>query len=99
MGRVTMSNEPIGLVSGEVALVTGAGGGIGQAAAIALAAEGARVVVSDIDAERGAETVGRIAAEGGDSMFVRANVTVEADVEALVADTVAAYGRLDAAFN
>jgi NAD(P)-dependent dehydrogenase (short-subunit alcohol dehydrogenase family) len=85
--------------SGRVALVTGAGGGIGRATALAFARAGARVAVSDIDEQSGAETVARIADEGGEALFVRADVSRAADVEALVARTVDAWGRLDAAFN
>jgi NAD(P)-dependent dehydrogenase (short-subunit alcohol dehydrogenase family) len=86
-------------MEGKVGLVTGAGSGIGRASARAFAAEGAKVVVSDVNAEAGAETVRLIAEAGGEATFVRCDVTVEAEVEALVAATVARYGQLDWAHN
>jgi NAD(P)-dependent dehydrogenase (short-subunit alcohol dehydrogenase family) len=85
--------------SGQVALVTGAGNGIGRATALAFAAQGLKVVVSDIDTTGGDETVALIQAAGGTARFVPCNVARDADVQALVAATVAAYGRLDYAFN
>ena len=86
-------------LSGKVAIVTGAGVGMGAATARLLAARGAKVIVSDINDETGAETVAAIRAEGGTAHFVMANVADEAQVEALVAQTVATYGRLDCAVN
>lgn len=83
----------------KIALVTGASRGIGRAAALALAAEGASVVVSDINAAGGDETVRLIAAAGGTAAFVPADVSKAAEVEALVAAAVAVYGGLDCAFN
>ncbi|MBW2268096.1 MAG: SDR family oxidoreductase [Deltaproteobacteria bacterium] len=85
--------------SGKVALVTGAGSGIGSAIASALAEEGAKVVVSDIAIAGGQETVGKIGDAGGEATFVRADVGDAAEVEALVAKTVETYGRLDCAVN
>jgi len=84
---------------GRVALVTGAGSGIGRATAVAFSRQGARVVVSDRDAAGGEQTVASIRSAGGDALFVRADVAVPRDVEALVARTVHDYGRLDFAFN
>lgn len=92
-------NHASGLVAGKVTLVTGGGAGIGQAASFRLANEGASVVVADIDADAGAGTVQQIQGSGGVATFVRTDVTSEADVEALVGQTIAVYGRLDAAFN
>lgn len=85
--------------SGQVALVTGGGAGIGRASALAFAAEGLQVVVSDIDAAGGEGTVELIRAAGGEARFVRCDVTRDAEVKALLEATVAAYGRLDYAFN
>jgi len=83
---------------GKVALVTGGNSGIGRAAALAFAKEGARVVVADVTAA-GEETVAHIRAEAGDAVFVRADVSSAADVAAMVQETVRQYGALDAAFN
>lgn len=83
----------------KVALVTGAGTGIGRASALALARAGARVVVSDIDAGGGKETVEAILGEGGEATFQQADVTNPAEVEALVAHAVATYGGLHCAHN
>lgn len=85
--------------TGKVALVTGAGSGIGRAAALAFAQAGARVVVSDVNEPGGGETVQQIAAMGGDARFVRCDVTQEDDVVALIQTTAATYGRLDWAHN
>lgn len=87
------------MMTGAVALVTGASAGIGRAAAMRLAAEGARVVVSDVAEAGGKETAAMIAAAGGDAAFVRADVARGGDVEALVAATVERFGRLDCAVN
>ncbi|MBG6287759.1 MULTISPECIES: SDR family oxidoreductase [Pseudomonas] len=87
------------LLSGQVALVTGAGNGIGRATAQAFAQQGVKVVVSDVDAKGGEATVELIRAAGGEATFIRCDVTRDAEVKALVEGTVAAYGRLDYAFN
>lgn len=91
-----MSN---GWFEGQVALVTGASGGIGRATALGFAREGAKVVVSDVNVAGGEETVAMIKEKGGEAIFVRADVSKEADVKALVAAAVENYGRLDCAFN
>jgi NAD(P)-dependent dehydrogenase (short-subunit alcohol dehydrogenase family) len=83
----------------KVVLITGGTSGIGRATALAFAAEGARVVVAGRRDAEGAETVALIEQAGGQARFVRADVSLEADVVALVAATVAAFGRLDYAFN
>ena len=85
--------------SGKAALVTGAGSGIGRASALAFGRAGARVVVSDVSVESGEETVRLIRAAGADAGFVRCDVTVPAETEALVAKAVETCGRLDAAHN
>lgn len=84
---------------GKVALVTGGGSGIGQAAAIAFARAGAKVVVSGRRIEAGEETVQTITKEGGEAIFVKSDVTKEHDVEALIKTTVSTYGALNCAFN
>ncbi|MBL9016258.1 MAG: glucose 1-dehydrogenase [Myxococcales bacterium] len=87
------------LLENKVALVTGAGSGIGQAIAYQLAAEGARVVVSDINDRAGTETVARMKDLGHAAIFVRADTAKPADHEALVAAAVKAFGGLDIAVN
>jgi NAD(P)-dependent dehydrogenase (short-subunit alcohol dehydrogenase family) len=86
-------------LEGKIALVTGGGSGIGRATALAFAQEGARVVVSDVNAAGGAETVQLIQNIAGEAVFVKTDVTQAAEVEALIQQAVAAYGRLDCAFN
>jgi NAD(P)-dependent dehydrogenase (short-subunit alcohol dehydrogenase family) len=87
------------LLENKVALVTGASSGIGRAAALTFAREGAQVVVSDVNLVGGRETVERIESAGGEALFIEANVASSADVEALIDATLHAYGRLDCAFN
>jgi len=87
------------ILSGKVALVTGSGAGIGRAAALKFAEEGAKVIVSDVDTVGGNETVVLVQQKGGDATFTRADVAKAADVEALIAKAVDRYGRLDCACN
>jgi NAD(P)-dependent dehydrogenase (short-subunit alcohol dehydrogenase family) len=84
---------------GKVALVTGASGGIGRATALAFAASGASVVVSDVNDAGGAETVDLIAAAGGRAVFQHCDVSQGEEVKALVARAVSEFGRLDFAHN
>ena len=88
-----------GMLEGKSALITGGGGGIGRATALIFAREGARVAISDFVAETAAETVALINAAGGQAMSVNAEVTDAAQVAAMIKTVVAAYGRLDCAFN
>jgi NAD(P)-dependent dehydrogenase (short-subunit alcohol dehydrogenase family) len=88
-----------GRVEGKVVVVTGGAQGIGRACAEELAAHGARVVIGDIQDERGAEAAAAIRAAGGDARFHRADVCVEADCAALIAAAVTTYGRLDGLVN
>jgi NAD(P)-dependent dehydrogenase (short-subunit alcohol dehydrogenase family) len=88
-----------GLLEGKSALVTGGGGGIGRAAALALAREGARVAVADIAAEAARETVALVNAAGGQAISLSGEVTRDAEVRAMVDAAIAAHGRLDCAFN
>ncbi len=83
----------------KVALVTGGGSGIGRACALAFAREGAKVVVADVQVRGGEETVQMIKEAGGDSIFVKTDVSKIADVEALVKTAIDTYGRLDCAIN
>jgi len=89
----------VSLLSGQVALVTGAASGIGRAAAEIFAREGARVVAADVDRDGGEETVARIRAAGGESLFVRADVSASSDVVAMVRAALERFGQLDCAFN
>lgn len=88
-----------GTLTGKVALVTGASSGIGRAAALAFAREGAKVVAADVTVEGGNETVSLIKKTGGEAIFVPTNVAKATEVEALVNAAVNAYGRLDCAYN
>ena len=88
-----------GLVEGKVALVTGAAAGIGRASALTFAADGAQVVVSDVNAEGGAETVRLIRATGHEAEFIPCDIADAAQVAALVAGAVERFGRLDCAHN
>ena len=81
----------------KIAVITGAARGIGAAMAERFAAEGAKVVVADVDPVVGDETVGRIKAEGGEARFVPCDVTDRAQVAALMDRTLEAYGSLDIA--
>ena len=87
------------LVKDKVALITGAAAGIGRATALKFANEGAKVVASDVNVKGGEETVEMIKKTGGEAIFVKSDVSQSADVKALVAETVKAYGRLDCACN
>ncbi|MBI1256012.1 MAG: glucose 1-dehydrogenase [Chloroflexi bacterium] len=89
----------MGSFEGKVALVTGGGSGIGQAAALAFARRGATVVITGRRAEAGAETVRLIEAEGCEGTFIQADVTKEAEVKALIDQIIQRFGRLDYAFN
>jgi len=83
----------------SVAVVTGASTGIGRAAALKYAEEGASVVAADVNVEDGEQLVEDIEAAGGDATFVETDVSDEADVQAMVETAVDTYGGLDAAFN
>lgn len=87
------------ILENRVALVTGAASGIGRASALALAAAGANVMVSDVNAAGGEETVQLVRDQGREAIFVRANVAKAAEVETLIEQTMSTFGRLDCAVN
>jgi A-factor type gamma-butyrolactone 1'-reductase (1S-forming) len=85
--------------AGKVILITGATSGLGATAAVSLAGKGAKVAIIGRREEQGNAVVARIEAAGGEGLFIKADVTVRADVEAMVARTVDRFGRLDGAVN
>ena len=87
------------LLEGKVAIITGAGSGIGKAAAELFAKEGAKVVVSDINEANGKSAVDEIKKNGGEAFFIKADSSKPEDNEALIKQTVEKYGALDIAVN
>lgn len=83
----------------KVAIITGAASGIGRAAALRFAAEGARLVLADVGAEAGEALAAELRGQGKEAVFVRTDVSKAAECEALVRAAVERFGRLDAAFN
>jgi NAD(P)-dependent dehydrogenase (short-subunit alcohol dehydrogenase family) len=88
-----------GMLDGKSALITGGGGDIGRATALAFAREGARVAVADLRAEAAVETVAQVNAAGGQAISLSGDMSKDADVRAMVQTVIATYGRLDCAFN
>jgi NAD(P)-dependent dehydrogenase (short-subunit alcohol dehydrogenase family) len=86
-------------LNGKVAIITGAGSGIGRASALLFAQAGAKVVVADLVAVAGEETVAQIKQNGGEATFVAVDVSKAAQVEQMVQTAVTTYGRLDILFN
>ena len=89
----------MGKLAEKVAVITGAGSGIGRAAALLFAKEGAKVVVADFAPQGGHETVKMIKEAGGQAVFVEVNVSKSADVQKMIKSAVDTYGRLDIMFN
>jgi NAD(P)-dependent dehydrogenase (short-subunit alcohol dehydrogenase family) len=89
----------MGRVEGKASIVTGSAAGIGRACAIALAREGAKVAVADVDEPGGAETVASIQENGGEAFFCRTDVSVMADMRELVRQAAERWGRLDVLVN
>src|SRR6188508_3827011 len=83
----------------KVALITGSGSGIGKAAAILFAGQGAKVVISDINESHGHSTVEELKKKGGDAFFIKADSSKPEDNEALVKQTIQKFGSLDIAVN
>jgi NAD(P)-dependent dehydrogenase (short-subunit alcohol dehydrogenase family) len=83
----------------KVAIITGAGSGIGEAAAKLFALHGAKVVVSDISEKTATKVVDEIKQSGGQALFVKSDASKAADHERLVKEAISAYGRLDIAVN
>ncbi|GAC1357084.1 MAG: 3-oxoacyl-ACP reductase [Ktedonobacteraceae bacterium] len=86
-------------LANKVAIITGSGSGMGQAAALLFAQEGASVVVTDVVADSGEETVRRIKGAGGSATFVKADVSQEDEVRALVEAAIATFGKVDILYN
>jgi len=89
----------MGRLDGKIAVITGAGAGMGRAAALLFAAEGAALVLADIDATAGNETVDAVRGAGGTALFHATDVAQEQQVEALVQAAVREHGRLDVIYN
>lgn len=83
----------------KVAIITGAASGMGASTALIFAREGASVVVTDLLSDEGGQIVGQITASGGTARFQKLDVSSEADWDAVVADTLAAFGRIDILIN
>jgi NAD(P)-dependent dehydrogenase (short-subunit alcohol dehydrogenase family) len=86
-------------LDGKVAIITGGGGGMGRVAAQSFASQGARVVVAEYDEAAGSETVDLVRRAGGESSFVKVDVSKEADARTMVEHAVSTYGQLDCLYN
>lgn len=83
----------------KVCLITGAGSGLGRATAVLMAKEGGTLLLSDWDEKGGAETLSQAKSAGADATFIKADVSKSADVQAMIKECVATYGRLNVAVN
>jgi len=89
----------MGRLDGKVVFITGAGSGMGRAASVRFAQEGARVVVAEVAEAAGRQTVDEVHAAGGEALFVRTDVSRETDVAAAIRAGEAAFGRIDVLYN
>ncbi len=96
---IEVINIPMKTLAGKVAIVSGAGSGIGEATALLFAKEGASVVVADINDKHGHDVVNKIKLAGGESSFVKIDTAKAQDHEQLVKETLRLYGKLDIAVN
>src|SRR5215471_19229350 len=88
-----------GRVEGKVALITGGASGIGRATALTFAREGAKLIIADMNEGGGQQTVHMITEQGGEAIFVSTDVSKAVEVQALISQAVATYGRLECAHN
>ncbi|KAF8330346.1 short-chain dehydrogenase/reductase SDR [Cantharellus anzutake] len=93
------NNHPRGLLAGEVAIITGAAQGIGRSTALLFAKEGAKVVVSDLDAKKAEAVVEEIRAAGGDAIAVGGDVSAEDFPDRIIKATIDKYGKLNHLIN
>jgi NAD(P)-dependent dehydrogenase (short-subunit alcohol dehydrogenase family) len=89
----------MGRLDGKVAIITGAASGMGRASAVAMAWDGAKVVVADINVEGGPQTVSLVKNAGGEAMFVPVDATKVSDLQKMVKAAAETYGKLDVLCN
>jgi NAD(P)-dependent dehydrogenase (short-subunit alcohol dehydrogenase family) len=95
----TILAEPMNKLAGKIAVITGGGGGIGRATALAFASEGAKVAVADIDASAAKAVAEEVNASGGEAIGLAVDVSREDQVATMIEQVVARFGRLDIGFN
>ena len=89
----------MGSIAGKVVVVTGGSSGLGASAALLLASRGAKVAIAARRRDKGEAVLSQIKAKGGEGLFIQTDVTKRTDIEAMIAQTVRKFGRLDAAVN